>query len=128
MITASCASTRSAAPTITLPDLEAFDQRAARGGVERVCRCPICQSDERAFHFNAETGVFNCKRASCRATGKLADFWIDRPKQSASTRARGALNAAFSLAPINHATTPQNAPENAAKRETARPAASTRAA
>jgi hypothetical protein len=112
------ASTRATAPKLTLSDLKTFDARAALGGAERVCRCPICQSDERAFHFNAETGVYNCKRASCLATGKLADFWTERPKPSASTRARSALNAAFSLAPINGAATPQNA----TKRETAAPA------
>jgi 5S rRNA maturation endonuclease (ribonuclease M5) len=90
-------STRTPTPRITLADIEAFDPHAARGGVERHCRCPICQSDERAFHFNTETGAFNCKRASCGARGKLADFWQERPKQSRAARAEGALHAAFGL-------------------------------
>ena len=93
------ASTPNARPMLSLADVEAFDPRAAHGAIERVSRCPICQSDERAFHFNSTTGVYNCKRASCGATGKLSDFWQERPKQSRQQRARNDLHAAFSLAP-----------------------------
>lgn len=103
------ASTSTARPMLSLADLEAFDPGAARGGTERVSRCPICQSDERAFHFNATTGAYNCKRASCAASGKLTDFWNERPKLSRQHRSRAALNSAFSL----QAPKPQTEPATA---------------
>jgi DNA primase len=101
---------------LSLADLEAHDPRAASGGVERVSRCPICQSSERAFHFNTESGVYNCKRASCGATGKLKDFWTDRPKTSRRQRTGAALNRVFALSTA--------APDNA-KPPTNKPAATT---
>jgi uncharacterized protein with GYD domain len=91
--------TAQSTPALSLADVEAFDPRAASVGSERVTRCPICQSSERAFHFNAETGAYNCKRASCGATGKLSNFWQDRPKQSRRARAQAALNRVFTLPP-----------------------------
>lgn len=103
----STASTPTARPTLSLADLESFD--TPRGcDPEKVCRCPICQSPERAFHFNTATGVYNCKRASCGATGKLSDFWTERPKLNRTQHARNALSAAFDLKPTNYAPTPIN--------------------
>jgi hypothetical protein len=97
------ASTPNARGALSLADLEAFDTPQGRDP-EKVCRCPICQSSERAFHFNTATGVYNCKRASCSATGKLADFWQDRSKQR---------RAAFSLAPKDCSPNAINALQNA---------------
>ncbi len=99
-------STPTARGALSLADLEAFDTPQGREP-EKVCRCPICQSSERAFHFNTATGVYNCKRASCGATGKLADFWQDRPKQRCASR------AAFSLAPKDCSPGAANALQNA---------------
>jgi Toprim-like len=70
----------STAPALSLSELEAFDPHIQGRGSERRARCPFCQSTERAFHFNAETLVYNCKRASCGVTGKFSDAWQDRPK------------------------------------------------
>ena len=99
------ASTPTARGALSLADLEAFDLPCGRDP-EKVCRCPICHSSERAFHFNTATGVYNCKRASCGATGKLSDFWQDRPQQNRKQRASNALHAAFDLKPANSAPTP----------------------
>ncbi len=81
---------------ITLAQLEAFDPRATRGGNERRCRCPVCEAKEPSFCFNATTGLYNCKRASCGAKGRLRDFWEEKTPQPPRIRARMALDAAFS--------------------------------
>ena len=104
--------------TLSLADVEAFDQPQGRDP-EKVCRCPQCQSTERAFHFNTTTGVFNCKRASCGITGKLTDFWQDRPKASRQTRARNALSAAFDLKPAKDAPTATTMPTSPEETPTA---------
>ncbi len=91
---------RGSTPALSLADVESFDPRAASGGVERVSHCPICQASERAFHFNMETGAYNCKRAGCGERGKLSDFWQDRPKQSRRARVQMALNRAATLPPV----------------------------
>lgn len=110
------ASTPSTRPVLSLADLEAFDLPQGRDP-EKVCRCPICQSSERAFHFNTATGVYNCKRASCGVSGKLSDFWQERPKMNRQERARNALHAAFSLAPKDCGPTAINAPQGATARK-----------
>ncbi len=111
-------STPTTRPVLSLADLEAFDTPQGRDP-EKVCRCPICHSSERAFHFNTATGVYNCKRASCGATGKLSDFWQDRPQQNRKQRATNALSAAFSLAPKDCS---PNAPHSPTTREQSAPA------
>jgi hypothetical protein len=100
---AAAASTPNVRGALSLADLEAFDTPQGRDP-EKCCRCPICQSSERAFHFNTATGVYNCKRASCGATGKLSDFWQERPKHR---------SAAFSLAPKDCSPNATRAPQNA---------------
>jgi len=120
---ATSASTPNARPALSLADLESFDTPRGRDP-EKVCRCPICQSSERAFHFNTATGVYNCKRASCGATGKLSDFWQDRPQQNRKQRARNALHAAFSLAPKDCSPNAINARHSATEREQSAPAPS----
>jgi len=102
------ASTPNARAALSLADLEAFDTPQGRDP-EKHCRCPICHSSERAFHFNTATGVYNCKRASCGATGKLSDFWQERPKQNHKQRARNALSAAFAPKDCSPKAKPTNA-------------------
>jgi hypothetical protein len=85
------------APALSLADLEAFDLHPQGRGPEKVFKCPICQSSERALHVNTATGVYNCKRASCGATGKLTDFWTERPKLKGHEYSRVALRRAFAL-------------------------------
>jgi hypothetical protein len=115
------ASTPNARPVLSLADVEAFDTPQGRDP-EKVCRCPECKGSERAFHFNTATGVFNCKRASCGATGKLSDFWQDRPQQNGKQRARNALSAAFALAPKDCSPNAINAPHSSTAREQSAPA------
>lgn len=99
---------------LSLADLEVFD--ALRGsGWEKIGRCPICQAEERAFHVNTQTGAYNCKRASCGVTGKLSDFWQERPPQNRAQRARNALHAAFDLKPTQHTPTPLKLPMQGAQ-------------
>lgn len=87
------------ADKIFLSDLEATDPRPA--GIERIYQCPICEGKERSFHVNTSTGLFNCKRASCNAAGKLADFWKERPKLNHQQRARVSLARAFGANPTS---------------------------
>ncbi len=117
------ASTPNARPVLSLADLEAFDLPQGRDP-EKVCRCPECKGSERAFHFNTATGAFRCWRASCGATGKLSDFWQDRPQQNRKQRARNDLHAAFSLAPKDCSPDAINAPHSAPQREQSAPATS----
>ncbi len=85
------------APALSLAQLEEFDPQGKGRGAEKIYRCPVCQSSERALHVNHETGVYNCKRASCGATGKLTDFWTERPKLLGRECSRVALRRAFVL-------------------------------
>ena len=107
-------STPNARPALSLADLEAFDPHPQGRDPEKVYRCPICQGSERAFHLNTTTGVYNCKRASCGAKGKLTDFRQERPRQSREKRAQSVLKTAFSLAPREFAA---NVSESAIARE-----------
>ena len=69
----------------SLADLEALDpQTSTRSGRERRFLCPLCGDGKRkddahrSFCANTESGAWNCKR--CSATGKLTDFWQNRPQ------------------------------------------------
>ncbi len=98
------------APALSLADLEAFDpQGKARAG-EKIYRCPICNSSERALHVNHESGLWNCKRAGCGVSGKLTDFWTERPKLKGREYSRLALRRAFAL----EAPKPKSEPATAA--------------
>jgi hypothetical protein len=99
-------------PALSLAELETYDPYGKGRGAEKIYRCPVCQSDERALHVNTQTGAWNCKRASCAAKGKLKDFWTDRPKPPKQDRARLALRRAFALA--EPSTKPKSEPETAA--------------
>ncbi len=86
-------------PALCRADLEAFDAAPQGSGHEKRFRCPFCRDSERAFHVNLETGAFNCKRASCGASGQLSDFWRrsqeSAPPLSKRERAGAALARAF---------------------------------
>jgi hypothetical protein len=99
-----------AAPLLTLAELEAFDQRATRTALEIITRCPFCEASERAFHVNRQSGLFNCKRAACGAKGKLQDFWDDRPKLTRQARFKANVTRALALAPVAPAPAPENSP------------------
>lgn len=97
-------------PIITLAELEATAPNAA--GTERVYRCPICDGGthhEKSLHVNTNTGAFNCKRASCGISGKLKEFWEDRPRMTRQQRGRAALAAAFRISHTNTPATPKTA-------------------
>jgi putative DNA primase/helicase len=97
-------------PALSLADLEAFNPKGGQGrGAETLYQCPICKSDERALHVNQQTGLWNCKRASCGAKGKLKDFWQDRPKLHGREYSRQALRRALEIE-----TPPKSEPSTAA--------------
>ncbi len=104
--------TLNTAPVLSLADLEAFDPQGGRGNArEKRWRCPICQADERALCVNMETGAWSCKRASCGKSGKLKDFWQDRPAENQRARVRAALTRAFALDEQRTAPNDENAKE-----------------
>jgi ribosomal protein L37AE/L43A len=106
---------------LSLAELEAFDPQGKGRGREKIYRCPVCQSDERALHVHQETGLWNCKRASCGARGKLTDFWQSReqkrPQLNRSQRTRNALRSAFALEPAPEPPPDAIAPQKATERE-----------
>lgn len=77
--------------SLSLSELENFDQRAPGGnGEQRFC-CPLCGNDKprdaghRSLCLQSETGLWNCKR--CGEAGKLTDFWQERSKLPQRARA-----------------------------------------
>jgi predicted RNA-binding Zn-ribbon protein involved in translation (DUF1610 family) len=93
--------TTNTASALSLADLEAFDPRAPCRERERRFLCPLCGDGKpkdqahRSLTANLQSGAWNCKR--CGATGKLTDFWQERPKANRSARVRGSLRAAFGV-------------------------------
>lgn len=74
-----------------LRELEEFDPQSstrsgASSGRERRFLCPLCgdgkprDAAHRSVCVNLQNGAWNCKR--CKATGKLTDFWQERPKSN----------------------------------------------
>lgn len=84
---------------LTLEELEAFDSAPVRNGNEWRFRCPLCNGKERTFHLNRDSGLWNCKRASCDARGKLVGD--DGASKPLSRRERGlaGLERAFGSSP-----------------------------
>jgi hypothetical protein len=103
------------AALLTFDELNAYDPRSGRGA-ERLFRCPFCGATERAFHVNAQTGRFNCKRSSCGVKGILREFWRDTPQPNGRANRQAQLKKAFELdAPeLRAAATPTDASEVAA--------------
>lgn len=94
--------------TLALADLEAYDPNAPHRERERRFLCPLCgdgkpkDAAHRSLCLNLQSGAWNCKR--CKATGKLIDFWQDRPKIKRRNRVHGSLRAAFSVPPASSGT------------------------
>lgn len=84
------------AALLTFDELSAYDTGQGRGA-ERLFRCPFCGASERAFHVNAETGRFNCKRSSCAVKGILREFWKNAPQLSGRAKSQARLRKAFEL-------------------------------
>jgi hypothetical protein len=107
-------------PALSLADLEAYDPhaRSTPGGSERRFLCPLCgdgkpkDAAHRSLCANTQSGAWNCKR--CKASGKLSDFWTERPKQSRPARVRGSLRAAFDVPPVTVKAAPEYSGASAA--------------
>jgi hypothetical protein len=89
---------------LSLADLEQFDPYAPDRGRERrfCCPLPLCDgkpkdSAHRSLSVARDTGLWRCWR--CGSSGRLKEWWEERPRQSRRARARAALRQAFSLAP-----------------------------
>jgi hypothetical protein len=101
-------------PPLSLRQLEEFDPRARSGGAEQRFLCPLCgdgkpkDAAHRSLSTNTRTSAWHCHR--CGASGKLRDFWQERPMQGQRERTRLALRRAFAI----DAAAPRTAPETAA--------------
>ena len=96
---------------LTLADLEAHDPKGGRGPEHgRRWRCPVCRATERSLSVNTATGAYNCKRASCGAVGKLADFHDHAPRMAPAARARLALAHAFDAPPSSTTSSASSTP------------------
>ncbi len=89
--------------SLSFCDLETFDPQSSTrySGCERRFLCPICgdgkpkDSAHRSLCANLESGAWNCKR--CKATGKLTDFWQERPQHNSREMVRRRVAQAFAL-------------------------------
>jgi DNA primase len=83
-----------------LAQLEAADPRAPQGVERRFC-CPFCgdgkarDAAHRSLNVNTQNGAFVCQR--CKESGKLADFWEERPQTNRRDFARQQLQRATAL-------------------------------
>ena len=85
---------------MNLTELEAFDRRAPGAGKkERRFCCPTCGVDKpldaqhRSLAVNMQTGLYTCHR--CQDSGKLEEWFEDRPKLTRAQRSKAAALAAF---------------------------------
>lgn len=105
-----------------LAQLEAGDPRAPQGTERRFC-CPFCgdgkprNSAHRSLNVNTQTGAFVCQR--CKARGKLADFWEERPQMNRRDFARQQLQRATALPAATPTNTPSDEAQAKAQRLTA---------
>jgi hypothetical protein len=81
--------------TLSLADLEAFDAHATERGEERRYCCPLgsaeCQGktverSHQCLTVNTRTGLWGCHR--CHQSGKLKEWWTERPKLEKGGRGR----------------------------------------
>ena len=88
------------AEPLYLAQLEANDPRAPQGIERRFC-CPFCGDGKprdgahRSLNVNTQSGAFVCQR--CKESGKLADFWEERPTMKRRDFARQKLQRATAL-------------------------------
>lgn len=84
---------------MNLTELEAFDRRAPVGKNERRFCCPTCGVDKpvdaqhRSLAVNMQTGLYTCHR--CHDSGKLEEWFEDRPRLTRAQRSKAAAAAAF---------------------------------
>jgi Toprim-like len=89
---------------LSIADLEAYDPHPTGRGFERRFLCPECghgkprDTAHRSMAANMETGAYNCHR--CKASGKLTDFWQDRPRVAPRHAKQERLRRAFYGAPV----------------------------
>lgn len=90
-------------PVLSLSELWAFDPRAKeRAGESDFC-CPLCgngkpvDQSHRSLSVNLENGAWKCHR--CDQSGKLSDFWTERPVVRFQTR-RTAHRKPLTLPPL----------------------------
>jgi hypothetical protein len=83
--------------------LQSYDPQARDTGRERRFLCLHCGDSKprdnahRSLCVNTQTGAWNCKR--CHQTGKLSDFWTDRPVSNGRERARLSFRRKLELPP-----------------------------
>lgn len=90
---------------LSLADLQVCDPSARGSGRNRRYLCPECGDEKprdaahRVLVVDFTTGAFTCHR--CKLSGKLSDWWTDRPSPSPSpaVRSRVAARRAFEPAP-----------------------------
>lgn len=67
-------------PALSLADVEAYDPRTRRTAQRLRARCPLHGSDhQQSFSADLGTGAYCCH--ACGATGKLTDYWTERPRE-----------------------------------------------
>ena len=81
---ANVANAANAADTLSLADLETYDPSPIVSGPERRYLCLECgdgkprDAKHRCLKANTQSGAYMCHR--CGLSGKLRDFWQDRPE------------------------------------------------
>ena len=85
--------------TLSLADLDAV---GTAGTGNRRFVCPFCdhtrhKQGTKQLSVNLATGAFRCWH--CDATGKLTDYWTERPKLSPRQQRRERIRRTFSLTP-----------------------------
>lgn len=67
----------------SLADFQAHDPEGGRGG-RWLCPCPACAAytdprRHRSVSMDMQTGLWNCKRGTCKAQGQVKEFWKEPP-------------------------------------------------
>lgn len=96
--------TAAATHRISLADLDA--SRSDGTGDKRYV-CPLCspgrsKAKRKDFSVNLATGAWQCWH--CKESGKLTDYWTDRPAMTRKGQQRAKLAAAFGLKPTSEPT------------------------
>jgi hypothetical protein len=93
---------------LSLHDFENFDPHAPAGSRERRFLCPLCGESKpknaahRSVSLSVQTGAWRCFR--CSSSGKLRDFWEERPHKDPRTRTRQLLRRTFALPSLSQPT------------------------
>ena len=87
--------------TLTLSEIEAFDNKGLVHGTQKRFLCPICgvnkprDTAHRSLAVNSETGLYLCHR--CQTKGCLQEFWETRPIMSKRKRTGLKLMSQFMI-------------------------------